>query len=112
LVVGFGVTGQAMVAALVAHGATVSVVDDHPASARAVAELATVDLVEAPWRRSWRRWSPGATPCCPAWRPDRHPVFAAARCRRRAMLSEFDLRPRTTDRSRPRTDGKTTDTSS
>ena len=38
-----------MVAALVAHGGVVAVVDDHPApAARAAAELASVELVEAP----------------------------------------------------------------
>jgi UDP-N-acetylmuramoylalanine--D-glutamate ligase len=113
LVVGFGVTGQAMVAALVARGATVTVVDDHPApAARAVAELATVDLVEAPSAQELATLVARSDAVLPSpGVPDRHPVFAAARAASVPVLSEFDLAAEWDDRpliAITGTDGKTT----
>jgi UDP-N-acetylmuramoylalanine--D-glutamate ligase len=113
LVVGYGVTGQAMVAALVAHGATVTVVDDHPApAARAVAELATVDLVEAPSAQELATLVARSDAVLPSpGVPDRHPVFAAARDASVPVLSEFDLAAEWDDRplvAITGTDGKTT----
>jgi len=113
LVVGFGVTGRAMVAALVAHGAVVTVVDDHPApTARAVAELATVDLVEAPSAQELATLVAASDAVLPSpGVPDRHPVFAAARAASVPVLSEFDLAAEWDDRplvAITGTDGKTT----
>ncbi|MGZ4695766.1 MAG: hypothetical protein ACXWA3_19245, partial [Acidimicrobiales bacterium] len=113
LVVGFAVTGQAMTAALVAHGAVVTVVDDHPApAARRVAELASVDLVEAPSAQQLATLVAASDAVLPSpGVPDRHPVFAAARAAHVPVLSEFDLAAAWDDRpllAITGTDGKTT----
>ncbi len=113
LVVGFGVTGQAVAQALRHHGHDVVVVDDHPSpAARTAAELAAVDLIEAPSRAQLDDLvrttdavvpSPGVA--------DAHPVFAAAAAAGRGVLSEFDLAAAWDDRpllAVTGTDGKTT----
>ena len=49
LVIGFGITGRAVAQALRQRGNDVIVVDDHPSpAARRAAQLAAVELVEAP----------------------------------------------------------------
>jgi UDP-N-acetylmuramoylalanine--D-glutamate ligase len=93
LVVGLGVTGQALVGALRRHGHDVTVVDDRPAAAtRAAAVELGVDLVEAPdpavldalvRRADLVLPSPGV--------PDHHPVFAAAAAAAVPVRSELDL---------------------
>ncbi len=113
LVVGFGVTGQAVARALRHHGHDVVVVDDHPSpAARAAAELCVVDLIEAPSRAQLDDLvrtvdavvpSPGVA--------DHHPVFAVAAAAGREVLSEFDLAAGWDDRpllAVTGTDGKTT----
>jgi len=112
-VVGFAITGQAMTRALAAHGAAVTVVDDHPApSARRVAELAAVELVEAPPTHELARLVAASDAVLPSpGVPDRHPVFAAARDAGVPVLSEFDLAAAWDDRpllAITGTDGKTT----
>lgn len=113
LLVGFGVTSQAVAAALVARGHSPVVVEDRPADAhrRAAAELG-VTLLEAPSaselaaaveRASLLVPSPGV--------PDHHPVFAAAAEAGLPMASEFDLAQAWDDRpvvAITGTNGKTT----
>lgn len=93
LVIGLGLTGQAVSRALRQRGHEVVAVDDHPSdSLRAAAQLIDVELVEAPApgliddlvaRSTAVMPSPGI--------PERHPVFAAISHHRRPVLSEFDL---------------------
>ncbi len=93
LVVGFGVTGQSVTRALQARGHQVVVVDDHPSpAARAAAELAAVEVIDAPSRDQLEALvrtvdavipSPGV--------PDANPVFAVAARAGVGVLSEFDL---------------------
>jgi UDP-N-acetylmuramoylalanine--D-glutamate ligase len=102
-----------MVTALTAHGATVTVIDDHPApDARAAAHLAAVELLEAPSAQDVARLVAGADAVLPSpGVPDRHPVFAAARLAGVPVLSEFDLAAAWDDRpllAVTGTDGKTT----
>jgi UDP-N-acetylmuramoylalanine--D-glutamate ligase len=93
LVVGFGITGEAMARAVLARGGAVRATDDHPsAERRRRADLAGVDLLEAPDREQWRVLVEGRTAVLPApGLPDAHPVFAAATEASVAVLSEFDL---------------------
>jgi UDP-N-acetylmuramoylalanine--D-glutamate ligase len=93
LVVGFAITGQAMARALVARGSTVTVVDDHPASsARAAAQLASVELVEQPTDEHLATLVAGCDAVLPSpGVPDRHPVFGLVRAAGVPVLSEFDL---------------------
>jgi UDP-N-acetylmuramoylalanine--D-glutamate ligase len=112
-VVGFAVTGQAMTRALLAHGGHVVVVDDHPSpAARGAAELAAVELVEAPSVDELAALVATVDAVLPSpGVPDRHPVFAAARAAAVPVLSEFDLAARWDDRpllAVTGTDGKTT----
>jgi UDP-N-acetylmuramoylalanine--D-glutamate ligase len=113
LVLGLGVTGSAVLRALVARGEEVVAVDDRPAAAgREVAAAHGVELVEAPApdalaaivRRSDAVLpSPGV--------PDRHPVFGLARSAGVPVLSELDLAGRWDDRpivAVTGTNGKTT----
>jgi UDP-N-acetylmuramoylalanine--D-glutamate ligase len=96
LVVGFEVTGQAMARALLARGGRVIIVDDHPSpDARRAAELAAVELVEAPSAEELADLVAAVDAVLPSpGVPDRHPVFAAARAAGVAVLSEFDLAAR------------------
>ncbi len=116
LVVGFGVTGQAVARALRRHGGDVVVVDDHPSpSARAAAELAAVDLIEAPSRAELDELVGAVDAVLPSpGVADHHPVFAAAAAHGRPVLSEFDLAAAWDGRpllAVTGTDGKTTVTS-
>jgi UDP-N-acetylmuramoylalanine--D-glutamate ligase len=113
LVLGLGVTGRAVLRALVAHGDHAVVVDDHPTDAgRSLAVELDVELVEAPDTATLASLvgrvdavvpSPGV--------PDHHPVFATAAAAGVQILSEFDLAARWDDRPHVAitgTDGKTT----
>ena len=116
LVLGFAVTGQAMTRALTARGHRVVVVDDHPSpDARRAAELAAVELVEAPSDEELAALVGSVDAVLPSpGVADRHPVFAAARVAGVPVLSEFDLAARWDDRpllAVTGTDGKTTVTS-
>lgn len=105
LVVGLGVTGRAVAAALVARGVEVSVADDRnsaktpPGTTRLPADgldaaLAEVDAVHP---------APGIARS--------HPIYAAARRRGRPIISELDLASAWTDRPSVTvtgTNGKTT----
>jgi UDP-N-acetylmuramoylalanine--D-glutamate ligase len=113
LVVGFEVTGQAMARALLARGGRVIIVDDHPSpDARRAAELAAVELVEAPSVEELADLVAAVDAVLPSpGVPDRHPVFAAARATGVAVLSEFDLAARWDQRpllAVTGTNGKTT----
>jgi UDP-N-acetylmuramoylalanine--D-glutamate ligase len=89
------------------------VVDDHPSpDARRAAELAAVELVEAPSDDELSALVRSVDAVLPSpGVPDRHPVFAAARAAGVPVLSEFDLAARWDDRpllAVTGTDGKTT----
>jgi UDP-N-acetylmuramoylalanine--D-glutamate ligase len=113
LVVGYGLTGRAVTAALGARGGDVVVIDDHPSSdARGAAESAGVDLVEAPARAELDALVESVDAVLPSpGVPDRHPVFASARRADVPIMSEFDLAAVWDDRpllAVTGTDGKTT----
>ena len=84
LVVGFGITGQAVVRALLARGHRVTVIDDRPSSASVeVAADLGVDLVVAPDQAEVVRQVNQASILLPSpGVPDHHPVF----CRGQARL--------------------------
>lgn len=110
---GLGVTGQAVLRALVAHGEGAVVVDDAPTPAgRALAERLGVRLVEAPHEEALAALVGGVEAVVPSpGVPDRHAVFAAAAAAGVAVLSEFDLAARWDARplvAVTGTDGKTT----
>lgn len=113
LVVGLGVTGQAVVRALQARQELVRVVDDHPTElSRETAKKLNVDYLEAPQRSQWAELlnscrqvvvSPGL--------PDTHPVFIEAKTAQVPILDEFDLAQTWDDRpccAVTGTNGKTT----
>lgn len=93
LVVGVGVTGAAVAAALRRHAEPVLAVDDRPTDeTRARATAAGVELVEAPTDAELRALVRGAVDVLPApGLPGSHPVFAIARDERVPIRSEFDL---------------------
>jgi UDP-N-acetylmuramoylalanine--D-glutamate ligase len=96
LVLGLGITGRAVVTALLAHGDGVVVADDRPTAAgRDFLADAAVPFVEAPGRARLDALvaevdgvvpSPGV--------PDHHPVFSAAAAAAVPIWSEFDLAAR------------------
>jgi len=113
MVLGFGVTGQAVADALLAHGDPVVVVDDRPSeSSRVAAADRGLELVEAPTADELAVLlgqcdvvvpSPGV--------PEAHAVFHLAISLGVAVESEFDLAGRWDDRpivAITGTDGKTT----
>jgi UDP-N-acetylmuramoylalanine--D-glutamate ligase len=113
LVLGLGVTGQAVLRALVAHGDGAVAVDDRPTDAgRALAAQLGVELVEAPDAATLAalvRRSDAVLPSPGV--PDRHPIFPAAAAAEVPVLSEFDLAARWDDRPHVAitgTNGKTT----
>jgi UDP-N-acetylmuramoylalanine--D-glutamate ligase len=113
LIVGFGITGEAMARALAARGAEVLAVDDHPSpERRRRAELAGVHLLEAPDREQWRTLVEGRSAVLPTpGLPESHPVFAEAARAAVPVLSEFDLAAAWDDRpvlAITGTNGKTT----
>ena len=113
VVVGLGVTGRAVLDALVRRGHDVVAVDDRPGDdARAAAGALGVELVEAPDDDALRSLLDGAAEVLPApGLPDHHRVFAAAAAARVPVRSELDLAARWDDRpvvAVTGTDGKTT----
>lgn len=113
LLVGFGIANEAVARALLARGGEVLVVEDHPSDAhRRRAELAAVELVEAPPVERWPALVAGCDAVLPTpGLPEAHPVFAAAADAGVTILSEFDLARRWDDRpvlAVTGTDGKTT----
>jgi UDP-N-acetylmuramoylalanine--D-glutamate ligase len=113
LVLGLGVTGQAVLRALVAHGEGALVVDDQPTDeGRAIADELGVVFVGAPDEARLRQLVDDADAVVPSpGVPDHHPVFDAARRAQVPVLSEFDLATRWDDRPMVAvtgTDGKTT----
>jgi UDP-N-acetylmuramoylalanine--D-glutamate ligase len=113
LVLGLGVTGRAVLRALVDHGEGAVAADDRPTDeGRALADELGVALVEAPDGERLARLveSVGAVVPSPGI-PDHHPVFETARRASVPVLSEFDLATRWDDRpvvAITGTDGKTT----
>ncbi len=93
LVVGFGVTGEAVAAALVRRGGDVVVADDAPAPDRSQASNQLgLELVEHPSERRLRElvaWADAVMPSPGVG--DRHPVFAIASELGVPVNSEFDL---------------------
>jgi UDP-N-acetylmuramoylalanine--D-glutamate ligase len=113
LVLGLGVTGRAVLRALVAHGEGAVVVDDRPSDeGRALAADLGVRLVEAPDAAALQALVAESDAVVPSpGVPDHHPVFDAARRASVPVLSEFDLAGRWDDRpvvAVTGTDGKTT----
>lgn len=95
VVLGFAVTGAAVVAALRTRGVEPVVVDDRPLDDEVVARSARagVDVLAAPDSEpGWRRLLAGCCCLLPSpGVPDRHPAFAAARSLHVPVNSELDL---------------------
>lgn len=93
LVVGFGVTGQAIARALLARGNDVLLADDRPdATARAAARALGVDLVEAPKHHALSALVAEADVVLPTpGLPEDHAVFAVAAAHGVPIRSELDL---------------------
>lgn len=93
LIVGFGITGQAVAAVLVERGHQPTVVDDRPGeSARAAAHELGIELVAAPSAEELTAAVARATVLLPSpGIPDAHPVFAEAALVELPIRSEFDL---------------------
>ncbi len=113
LVVGLGVTGEAVARALVAHGHEVVVVEDRPADDTASrAHALGVDLLAAPDADTLAAAVTAAEAVVPSpGVPDAHPVFALARAGGVPVRSEFDLAGAWDDRplvAITGTNGKTT----
>ncbi|MBI2703760.1 MAG: UDP-N-acetylmuramoyl-L-alanine--D-glutamate ligase [Actinobacteria bacterium] len=113
LVLGMGITGDAVAAALVRRGFAVVVVDDHPSPAqRARAESLGVELVEAPTVDRLRHLVEASTALFPSpGIPEHHALFAASSSAGVPILSEFDLARAWDDRpvlAVTGTNGKTT----
>ncbi len=113
LVVGFGVTGQAVVSALVSRGFSPSIIDDRPSeAAMTVAHDQGLTLTVAPNDEALEAIVAGATVLLPSpGIPDHHPAFAAASAAGLPVASEFDLAALWNDRplvAITGTNGKTT----
>jgi UDP-N-acetylmuramoylalanine--D-glutamate ligase len=113
LVLGLGVTGRAVAAALVARGVEVLVVEDHPTPTTAdAAQSLAVELLEAPGPADLDAALDGVDVTLPSpGVPDGHPLFALAVRRSVPVRSEFDLAGAWDDRPLAvitGTDGKTT----
>lgn len=93
LVVGFGVTGRAVVRALVERGHRPTVVDDSTsADGREAAEEFGVTIHQGPTPDQLDRLVADASALLPSpGLPDRHPVFAAGAANDVPVFSEFDL---------------------
>lgn len=113
LVVGFGITGQAVTRALRRRGFAVTAVDDGPSdSASVAAEQIGVDLIASPTRESLAALvrTAGAVVASPGL-PESHPAFELAASHDRPVLGEIDLAAAWDDRpclAVTGTDGKTT----
>ena len=113
LLVGFGLTNQAVCRALRTRGVDVVVTDDRPGErAREVASELDVDLVEAPDPAALRALLGEVDAVVPTpGLPDRHPARVLAAERDTPVISEFDLAARWDRRpivAVTGTDGKTT----
>ena len=113
LIVGFGVTGQAVARALLTRGFFVTAVDEHPsAMVRAAAASLSVKLVEVPSAIDLARLVDASDFVLPSpGIPEVHPLFDAARKAGKPVLSEFDLAAAWDNRpvvAITGTDGKTT----
>lgn len=113
LLVGFGITNQAVARALTRRGADVVVVDDHPSPALTEAARAVgATLLEAPSGGAWTALLTDRDALIPTpGLPEAHPVFAAAEALDVAVRSEFDLAMAWDNRpvvAITGTDGKTT----
>lgn len=113
LVLGFGVTGRGVVAALVQRGHRPIVVDDRPGSDAAEhAGSLGVALVIGPDREELARLVASSSVVLPSpGVPDHHPIFELAAEANRLIASEFDLAQRWDDRplvAITGTNGKTT----
>ncbi len=96
IVLGLGVTGQAVLRALVEHGEGAIVVDDRATDAgRALASELGVELLEHPGVDALQAVVARAGALVPSpGVPDHHPVFAAAAAAGVPVLAEFDLAAR------------------
>jgi len=113
LVIGLGVTGRAVAAALVRRGREVVVVEDRPTETTAdIAVAIGVELVAAPGADRVEALVARADRVLPSpGVPDGHPAVVAARRDGRPIHSEFDLAREWDDRplvAVTGTDGKTT----
>jgi UDP-N-acetylmuramoylalanine--D-glutamate ligase len=113
LVLGLGVTGEAVVRALVAHGLDVVVVEDRPREGHAaIAADLGVTFLAAPALDQLADAVAGAEDVLPSpGVPDAHPVFGLARDAGVPVRSEFDLAGSWDDRpivAITGTNGKTT----
>ncbi|MBL8778371.1 MAG: UDP-N-acetylmuramoyl-L-alanine--D-glutamate ligase [Acidimicrobiales bacterium] len=113
LVVGLGVTGEAVVRALLSRGHDVVVVEDRPTDEkRALAAALGVDLVAEPDEGALGALVAGSEAVLPSpGVPEAHPVFGAARSAGVPVRSEFDLAAAWDDRplvAITGTNGKTT----
>ncbi|MCP3853507.1 MAG: UDP-N-acetylmuramoyl-L-alanine--D-glutamate ligase [Actinomycetia bacterium] len=113
LVIGFGITSQAVVMALLERGHDVIVVDDRPGEAAQDAAIDLgLDLVVAPTPEQLGDLVAAVDVVLPSpGVPDHHPVFALAERHGRGIRSEFDLASEWDDRplvAITGTNGKTT----
>jgi UDP-N-acetylmuramoylalanine--D-glutamate ligase len=113
LVVGFGVTGRAVVAALAARGHRSVVIEDRPSEDhRAAATELGIELVGRPDADTLTRLVSEASVLLPSpGVPDHHPVFERARAVGLTVAGEFDLAQRWDQRpvvAVTGTNGKTT----
>ena len=93
LIVGFGVTGQAVAAVLIERGHLPIVVDDRPgdSAVNAAADMG-IELIAAPSDTELADAVGGATVLLPSpGVPDAHPVFGCAASAGLPIRSEFDL---------------------
>ncbi len=93
LILGFGITGQAVAEALVERGHHPLVVDDRPtAAAKQKAALLGLEIISAPSAACLGDVIRSATVFLPSpGVPDHHPAFALAAGRGLPVRSEFDL---------------------
>ncbi|HAS13258.1 MAG TPA: UDP-N-acetylmuramoyl-L-alanine--D-glutamate ligase [Acidimicrobiaceae bacterium] len=93
LLVGFGLTNQAVAAALLARGHHVTVTDDAPSDAtKATADRVGVSLVVAPDDTALDAMVADADLVVPSpGLPDQHPVFASAAAHGTTSVTELDL---------------------
>lgn len=93
LLVGFGLTNQAVAAALLARGHHVTVTDDAPSDAtRAAADRIGVALLAAPDEAALDALVADADLVVPSpGLPDAHPVFAASAAHGTTSVTELDL---------------------
>ncbi len=93
LVVGYGVTGQAVVTALLQRGFSPVVVDDRPSEpALEAAAAAGIELIAGPTSEALSALVSAASVVLPSpGLPASHPVFDAAAAEQTPIRSEFDL---------------------